>query len=170
MFQVRLLDSGLSDWSHSTLSWSSASIPYASNVEWPQCPPNAWVSGIGDAMPRKIGDIGFPVVLDPVNPDIAYVFPMDGQSVWPRTSIGGKPAAYVTRNGGKSWQRLDRGLPRSQAWLTVLRQGMCADSHENLGLYFGTTGGELWGSANAGESWYAIARHLPEIYSVTHAL
>ena len=125
---------------------------------------------IGDAMPRKIGDIGFPVVLDPANPDIAYVFPMDGQTVWPRTSIAGKPAAYVTRNGGKSWQRLDRGLPRSQAWLTVLRQAMCADRHDNLGLYFGTTGGELWGSANAGGSWYGIARHLPEIYSVTHAV
>ena len=120
-------------------------------------------------MPRKIGDIGFPMVLDPSDPDTAYVFPMDGQAVWPRTAIDGKPAVYVTRNGGRSWQRLNRGLPASQAWFTVLRQAMCADGAPRLGLYFGTTGGNVWGSSNAGESWRCIASHLPEIYSVTHA-
>jgi photosystem II stability/assembly factor-like uncharacterized protein len=124
---------------------------------------------IGEAMPRRIGDIGFPIVLDPRNADTAYVFPMDGQDVWPRTSIAGKPAAYVTRNGGRTWQRLDRGLPETQAWFTVLRQAMCADMAPRLGLYFGTTGGDVWSSLNAGESWRCIARHLPEIYSVTHA-
>jgi photosystem II stability/assembly factor-like uncharacterized protein len=132
-------------------------------------PSRRWTR-IGNAMPRKIGDIGFPIVLHPKDPNTAYVFPMDGQTVWPRTSIDGKPAAYVTRNGGRSWQRLDRGLPRSQAWFTVLRQGMCADGAAKPGLYFGTTGGDVWGSANAGESWYNIARHMPEIYSVTHAV
>jgi photosystem II stability/assembly factor-like uncharacterized protein len=132
-------------------------------------PAQRW-SRIGKAMPRKIGDIGFPVVLDPRDPETAYVFPMDGQTVWPRTSIEGKPAVYVTRNGGKSWRRLDRGLPQSQAWFTVLRQAMCADQHARLGLYFGTTSGEVWGSTNAGESWNNIVRHLPEIYSITHAV
>ena len=124
---------------------------------------------IGDAMPRRIRDIGFPIVLHPKDPDTAYVFPMDGQDVWPRTSIDGKPAAYVTRNGGKSWQRLERGLPRSQAWFTVLRQAMCMDAEPRPGLYFGTTGGDVWGSTNQGGSWRCIASHLPEIYSVTHS-
>jgi photosystem II stability/assembly factor-like uncharacterized protein len=124
---------------------------------------------IGDAMPRKIRDIGFPMVLDPRSRDVAYVFPMDGQSVWPRTAIDGKPAVYATRNGGKSWKRLDHGLPKSQAWLTVLRQAMCADGQRPLGIYFGTTGGEVWASRKDGESWRCIASHLPEIYSVTYA-
>src|SRR5262249_38379310 len=69
-----------------------------------------WVR-IGEKMPESIGDIGFPMVLHPRDPDTAWVFPMDGTQVWPRTSPGGKPAAYVTRNAGKSWTRLDEGLP-----------------------------------------------------------
>jgi len=124
---------------------------------------------IGSSMPKKIGDIGFPIVLHPRDPDTAWVLPMDGRTVWPRTSIAGKPAVYRTRNAGRSWQRLDRGLPVSHAWLTVLRQAMCADEHERTGLYFGTTGGDVWASSNSGDSWRCIARHLPEIYSVSHA-
>ena len=131
-------------------------------------PDTRWVR-IGNAMPRRIGDIGFPVVLHPEDPDRAWVFPMDGTTVWPRTSVAGKPAVYRTRNAGRSWQRLDRGLPESQGWFTVLRQAMCSDANERLGLYFGTTGGEVWASANEGESWRCIARYLPHIFSVTHA-
>jgi photosystem II stability/assembly factor-like uncharacterized protein len=124
---------------------------------------------IGRAMPKKVGDIGFPIVLHPRDPDTAWVLPMDGTTVWPRTSVDGKPAVYVTNDAGKSWRRLDRGLPRAQAWLTVMRQAMCADDRKRVGLYFGTTNGEVWGSSNAGESWSCIARHLPEIFSVTLA-
>lgn len=124
---------------------------------------------IGTRMPKKIGDVGFPIVLHPTDPDTAWVFPMDGTTVWPRTAIDGKPAVFVTRNGGKTWQRQDRGLPRSQAWFTVLRQAMCADRHKRPGLYFGTTGGEVWASPDGGESWKSIARHLPHIYAVSYA-
>lgn len=124
-----------------------------------------WVR-IGKKMPKKIGDIGFPIVLHPRDPDSAWVFPMDGTAVWPRTSPGGKPAAYATRNGGKTWQRLDNGLPPSQGWFTVLRQAMSCDAHDPVGLYFGTTGGEVWASRNEGEKWSCIARHLPHIYAV----
>jgi len=120
-------------------------------------------------MPKQIGDVGFPIVLDPVDPDVAWVWPMDGSTVWPRTAIGGKPAVYVTRNAGKSWRRLDQGLPRSQAWLTVYRQAMCTDGGQPRGLYFGTTHGEVWGSTSAGESWRSLARNLPQILSVTYA-
>ena len=124
-----------------------------------------WVR-VGSNMPQDVGDIGFPLVLHPRDPRTVWVFPMDGTEVWPRVSPGGKPAAYVTRDAGQSWKRLDRGLPRSQAWFTVKRQAMTADGHEPLGLYFGTTGGEVWASANEGEEWTCIARHLPEIYAV----
>ena len=122
---------------------------------------------IGKAMPKKVGDIGFPIVVHPADPDVAWVIPMDGTDVWPRTSVAGKPAVYVTRDAGESWQRQDSGLPATQAWMTVLRQAMCADRQERVGLYFGTTSGEVWASANEGESWRCVARHLPEIYSVT---
>lgn len=132
-------------------------------------PARKWVR-IGAAMPKRIGDIGFPIVPHPQDPDTAWVFPMDGTAVWPRTSIDGKPAVYVTRDAGKSWQRKDHGLPGSQAWFTVMRQGMCVDAHERTGVYFGTTSGDVWASANGGESWSCIARHLPEIFSVTHAV
>src|SRR6185369_16121391 len=107
----------------------------------------AWVR-IGDNMPKEVGDIGFPMVLHPRDPDTAWVFPMDGTEVWPRTSPGGKPAAYVTHDAGESWKRSEKGLPRKHAWLTVRRQAMIADSHEPVGLYFGTTSGEVWGSTN----------------------
>ena len=125
---------------------------------------------IGRAMPRRIGDIGFPIVLHPRDPDTAWVFPMDGTTVWPRTSIAGKPAVYVTRNGGRSWQRQDKGMPAAQAWFTVYRQAMCADTQQRVGVYFGTTQGEVWASSNEGESWRSIARNLPQIHSVTHAV
>jgi hypothetical protein len=75
-------------------------------------------------MPADVGEIGFPMVVHPHDADCAWVFPMDGTSVWPRTSPGGKPAVYGTRDGGTSWQRLDAGLPASQAWWTVKRQAM----------------------------------------------
>ena len=131
-------------------------------------PGRRWVR-IGSKMPAAIGDIGFPILAHPRDPDTLWVLPMDGSTVWPRTAVNGRPALYRSRNGGASWQRLDRGLPRAQAWFTVLRQALCSDTAARIGLYFGTTQGEVWASGNGGESWRCIVRHLPEIYSVTHA-
>jgi hypothetical protein len=121
---------------------------------------------IGKTMPKSVGDVGFPIVVHPRDANTIWVFPMDGTDVWPRTSPGGKPAAYVTRNSGKTWKRLADGLPAGEAWFTVKRQAMAADSREPLGLYFGTTSGELWASRDEGARWRSIARHLPEIYAV----
>jgi hypothetical protein len=121
---------------------------------------------IGETMPPEIGDIGFPVVLHPRDPDTVWVFPMDGTEAWPRTPPGGRPAAYRTRDGGKSWERQDQGMPLEQAWWTVKRQAFCADADDPAGLYFGTTSGELWASGDEGASWRCIAAHLPEIYAV----
>ncbi|MEZ5628702.1 MAG: glycosyl hydrolase [Rhodocyclaceae bacterium] len=128
-------------------------------------PATTW-QRIGEAMPTEVGDIGFPLVLHPRDPDTLWVFPMNGDDVWPRTSPHGRPAAYRSRDGGASWQRLDHGLPAEQAWWTVKRQAMCADAETTLGLYLGTTSGEVWGSADEGEHWACLARHLPEIYAV----
>jgi len=124
---------------------------------------------IGKSMPKAVGDVGFPIALHPRNADVAWVFPMDGTSVWPRTSPEGKPAIYTTRDAGATWQRLDAGLPQNQAWWTVKRQAMTADRLEPVGLYFGTTSGELWMSGDEGRQWSCIARHLPEIYAVEAA-
>ena len=124
---------------------------------------------IGLNMPKEVGDIGFPIVLHPRDPDCCWVFPMDGTEVWPRTSPGGHPAVFRTRDGGASWQRLDKGMPKQHAWWTVKRQAMCADTADQPGIYFGTTSGEIWSGENGGENWVRIAEHLPHIYSVTAA-
>jgi hypothetical protein len=128
-------------------------------------PGGEWVR-IGARMPERVGDVGFPLVVHPRDADTAWVFPMDGQTVWPRTSPEGRPAAYITRDGGQSWQRLATGLPERQAWWTVKRQAMTADARDPIGLYLGTTSGELWMSRDEGAEWSCIARHLPEIYAV----
>ncbi len=121
---------------------------------------------IGRKMPKRVGDIGFPMVVHPRDADTAWVFPMDGTTVWPRTSPEGRPAAYVTRNAGRTWQRLDQGLPEGQAWWTVKRQAMTADAQPTPALYLGTTSGELWIGRDEGARWSNVARHLPEIYAV----
>lgn len=128
-------------------------------------PNDKWIR-IGDNMPREVGDIGFPIVVHPSDPDTAWVFPMDGTDVWPRTSPDGKPSVYVTRDGGASWHRQDKGLPPEKAYFTVKRQAMTTDRSDPVGLYFGTTTGEVWASADGGESWSCIARHMPEIYAL----
>ncbi len=128
----------------------------------------AWVR-IGRSMPKTVGDIGFPLVVHPRNDKTLWVLPMDGTTVWPRTSPGGRPSVYTTRNAGKTWQRLDAGFPKSQAWWTVKRQAMSGDAQDPVGLYFGTTSGELWMSRDEGRKWSCIARNLPEIYAVETA-
>jgi len=91
---------------------------------------------------------------------------MDGTEVWPRTSPGGKPSVYQTRDGGKSWRRQDRGFPSEHAYFTVLRQAFAGDGLDPMGLYFGTTSGELWTSRDEGDSWNQVAAHLQRILSV----
>ena len=131
-------------------------------------PGTTWTR-IGRSMPKKVGDVGFNITVHPRDAGTCWVLPMDGRTVWPRTSPDGRPAVYVTRNGGKTWQRQDRGLPAEQAWWTVKRQAMSADARDPVGLYFGTTQGEIWASRDEGASWRCIARHLPEIYAVEAA-
>ena len=128
-------------------------------------PSKTW-QRIGKGIPKNVGDVGFPMVVHPRDADTAWIMPMDGTTVWPRVSPGGKPAVYRTQNAGKTWQRLTAGFPEKQAWWTVKRQAMSADAADPVGLYFGTTSGELWMGRDEGKKWSCIARNLPEIYSV----
>ena len=123
---------------------------------------------VGKNMPAEIGDIGFGIVPHPREVDTAWVFPMDGGGDWPRTPLEGKPAVYMTRDAGTSWKRCDEGMPREQAWWTVKRQAMCADAGAPVGLYFGTTSGEVWASTDEGASFRCLFRHLPHVFSVTY--
>jgi hypothetical protein len=72
-------------------------------------------------------------------------------------------------NGGSTWQRQTTGLPKVQAWLTVKRQAMTADACEPVGVYFGTSSGEIWASRDEGRTWKCLAAHLPHIYAVETA-
>jgi hypothetical protein len=129
-------------------------------------PSDRWVR-VGKNMPKDIGDIGFGIVTHPEDANRAWVFPMDGGGDWPRTSPGGKPAVYLTRDAGETWKRCDEGFPREQAWWTVKRQAFAADNRDPMGLYLGNTGGELWASADEGQSFHCLFRHLPHIFAVT---
>ncbi len=128
-------------------------------------PGDTW-QDIGVAMPKSVGYVGFPVVVHPRDADVLWVFPMDGTDVWPRFSPGGRPAAYRSRDGGRTWKRQDQGMPKSQAWWTVKRQAMSVDGRDPTGVYFGTTSGEVWGSRDEGRTWRCVARNLPHIYAV----
>ena len=121
---------------------------------------------VGQAMPAEVGDIGFVMQLHPRDPESAWVFPMDGTEIWPRTSPGGKPAVYRTRDRGTTWQRQDAGFPREHAYFTVKRQAMTCDGRDPLGLYLGTTGGQVWGSFDEGQHWVRLADSLPEILAL----
>jgi photosystem II stability/assembly factor-like uncharacterized protein len=131
-------------------------------------PNDAW-QDIGAGMPKVAGAIGFPLVVHPRDPDTLWVFPMDGTTVWPRTAPGGKPAAYRSRDGGRTWKRQDLGFPKAQAWWTVKRQAMTIDARDPAGIYVGTTSGEVWGSRDEGRTFRNLARHLPQIYAVEAA-
>ncbi len=132
-----------------------------------QRPGSTW-DRIGNNMPSEVGDIGFVIGLHPRDANTCWVFPMDGTDVWPRTCPDGKPAVFTTHDAGNNWIRQNQGLPE-RAWFTVKRQCMSVNNDDPVGVYFGTTCGELWGSDNEGGSWQCLAAHLPEIYAVEAA-
>jgi photosystem II stability/assembly factor-like uncharacterized protein len=113
-------------------------------------------------------DFGFAAAAHPHDRDSFYVIPLDpGHG---RCMPEGRAAVWRTRDGGASWERLERGLPQSNAHLGVLREGMAIDSHDVPGLYFGTTTGQVFASPDEGASWSEIATYLPAISSVEVAV
>lgn len=108
---------------------------------------------------------GFPAVAHPRDPDRLYLFPLNGD-IAGRFAPDGKAAVWRTRDGGKTWEDCRDGLPQKDAYVSVLRQGMATDPLDPAGVYFGTTSGELYASADEGDSWRRIAEHLPAILSV----
>ncbi len=113
-------------------------------------------------------DFGFAAAAHPHDRDTFYVVPLDpGHG---RCMPDGSAAVWRTRDAGEHWQRLDRGLPQSGAYLGVLREGMAIDTYDVPGLYFGTSTGQLFGSVDEGESWATLAGYLPGITSVEVAV
>lgn len=117
---------------------------------------------IGAGLPS---DFGFPMALDPADPDSAYVIPLTADM--DRVTPDGRVRVYETRDAGASWTPRGDGLPAQDAYLTVLRQAFDrAHAGDALELYFGATSGEVFGSADAGATWFSAATHLPPVYSV----
>ncbi len=108
-------------------------------------------------------DFGFPILVHPHDPDTVYVMPLEPQT---RTCPGGAPAVWRSENGGGSWKRLSRGLPRRESYFTVQRDAMDIDELESPALYFGTTTGQLWIGREGGEEWSCLFPSLPPIHSV----
>jgi photosystem II stability/assembly factor-like uncharacterized protein len=122
----------------------------------------SWI-GVGDGLPS---DFGFPLAIDPADSDSAYVIPLTADI--DRVTPGGRVRVYETRDGGSSWAPRGDGLPQRDAYLTVLRQAFWSTGEGNdLGLYFGATSGEVFGSADAGATWSTAALRLPPVFSVT---
>lgn len=121
---------------------------------------------IGNNLPKEIGDWGFALILHPRDENKLWVFPLDGTDKGARTSIGGKPALYHSKDGGQSWIRQDKGFPEENAFFTVLRQATTQDSQDPLGLYVGTRSGEVWASFDEGKSWQCIVDHLSDVFSL----
>ena len=121
-----------------------------------------WYS-IANGLPS---DFGFPLVVHPDDSDVLYVVPLEPMT---RTCPDGAPAVWRSENGGGSWQRLDRGFPDRDTYLTVLRDAMDADDIEPPALYMGCTTGQLWIGREGGEHWSCLFDSLPPINCVKAA-
>jgi hypothetical protein len=109
-------------------------------------------------------DFGFPIQVHAHEPDTVYVVPIKSDSE--HYPPEGKLRVYRSRTGGNEWQALTKGLPQRDCYVNVLRDAMSADALDPCGVYFGTTGGQVYGSADAGDSWAPIVRDLPPVLSV----
>jgi photosystem II stability/assembly factor-like uncharacterized protein len=109
-------------------------------------------------------DFGFPIDVHAHEPETIYVVPIksDSEHVPP----DGKLRVYRSKTGGNEWEALTKGLPQSHCYVNVLRDAMAVDGLDPCGVYFGTTGGQVYASSDAGGSWSPIVRDLPAVLSV----
>ncbi len=116
---------------------------------------------VSDNLPS---DFGFVIDVHAHEPDTIYVLPIKSDSE--HYPPEGKLQVYRSRSGGNNWEALTEGLPQSHCYVNVLRDAMAVDQLDPCGVYFGTTGGQVYVSANAGDSWMPIALDLPKVLSV----
>lgn len=109
-------------------------------------------------------DFGFPIEVHAHEPNTVYVVPIknDSEHFVPE----GKLRVYRSRTGGNEWEPLTKGLPQSNCYVNVLRDAMAVDSLDSCGVYFGTSGGQVYASTDSGDNWNAIVRDLPPVVSV----
>jgi photosystem II stability/assembly factor-like uncharacterized protein len=119
-------------------------------------------SSIAEGLPS---DFGFPMVLDPGDPDSAFVIPLVADT--DRVTVDGRVRVFGTRDAGETWMTLSDGLPQENAYLTILRQAFAHEGEERkMGLYFGATSGDVFGSGDAGASWFTVRERLAPVNSV----
>jgi photosystem II stability/assembly factor-like uncharacterized protein len=119
-----------------------------------------------DIAPGLPSDFGFPLAIDPADPDSAFVIPLLADV--DRVTPDGRVRVYETRDGGASWTPRGDGLPQPHAYLTILREAFERTGEgDALELYFGATSGAVFGSGDAGRTWFEAAANLPPVYSVS---
>ncbi len=109
-------------------------------------------------------DFGFPIAVHPHEPETIYVIPIKSDSE--HFPPEGKLRVYRSRTGGNEWEALTEGLPQENCYVNILRTALAVDSCDEAGVYFGTTGGAVYGSADSGDTWQAIVHDLPAVLSV----
>jgi len=109
-------------------------------------------------------DFGFPIDVHAHEPETIYVVPIKSDSE--HFPPDGKLRVYRSRTGGNEWEALTKGLPQKDCYVNVLRDAMAVDSLEPCGVYFGTTGGQVYASADGGDTWNPVVRDLPAVFSV----
>lgn len=109
-------------------------------------------------------DFGFPIEVHPHEPDTVYVVPILSDSL--HYPPEGKLRVYRSRTGGNNWEALTKGLPQENCYVNVLRDAMSIDTLDKGGIYFGTTGGQVYVSPDGGDNWAPIVSHLPPVVSV----
>jgi photosystem II stability/assembly factor-like uncharacterized protein len=122
----------------------------------------------GDSWREVSGDLpsdfGFVIDVHAHEPETIYVVPIKSDSE--HFVPDGKLRVYRSRTGGNEWEALTKGLPQSDCYVNILRDAMAVDSLDKCGVYFGTTGGQVYASADAGDTWLPIVRDLPPVLSV----
>jgi hypothetical protein len=108
-------------------------------------------------------DFGFPIEVHAHEPETVYVVPMNPNL---RVPLDGKLCVYRSKTGGNEWEPLTKGLPQENCYVNVVRDAMAADALDKCGIYFGTSGGQVYVSPDSGDSWMPIVRDLPYVLSV----
>jgi photosystem II stability/assembly factor-like uncharacterized protein len=109
-------------------------------------------------------DFGFPIDVHAHEPNTVYVVPIKSDAE--HSPLDGKRQVFRSRVGGNEWEALTKGLPQKDCYVNVLREAMAVDTLDSCGIYFGTTGGQVYCSPDAGDSWNAIVHDLPAVLSV----